>query len=94
MYEAVSTVDGLCRAARRQRCRRMQHGKPAVPLHNEGRKNLMTVTMSEALAGCLDGQPDVPEDMFELLTAMVVDDDCSAASEWMLRHNKLPLADG
>ena len=51
----------------------------------------MTVTMSEALAGCLDGQVDVPEDMFELLTAMVLDDDCSAASEWMLQHVKLPL---
>ena len=51
----------------------------------------MTVTMSEALAGCLDGQVDVPEDMFELLTAMVIDDDCSAASEWLLQHVKLPL---
>ena len=52
----------------------------------------MTVTMSEALAGCLAEQPDVPEDMFELLAAMVADDDCPATSEWMLQHEKLPLS--
>ena len=51
----------------------------------------MTVTMSEALAGCLAGQPDVPDDMFELLTAMVVDDGCPAVSEWLLQDKKLPL---
>ena len=48
-------------------------------------------TMSEALAGCLAGQPDVPDDMFELLTAMVVDDGCPAVSEWLLQHKELPL---
>ena len=52
----------------------------------------MTASMSEALTSCLAGQIDVPEDMFEMLTAMAVAEDCSAASEWMLRHKKLPLA--
>ena len=52
---------------------------------------VMKVALSEALACCFAQQPDVPEDMFELLTAMVIDDDCAAASEWMLKQKELPF---
>ena len=48
-------------------------------------------TMSEALAGCLVGQADVPDDMFELVAGLAVDDGCSAVSEWLLQHERLPL---
>ena len=51
----------------------------------------MTVTLPEALAGCLAERPDAPDDMFELVAGLAVDDGCSAASEWLLRHTKLPF---
>ena len=53
----------------------------------------MNVTLSEALAVCLNGQADVdiPDDMLELLTTMVVDDGSAAVSELLLHHKELPL---
>ena len=51
----------------------------------------MTVTMSEALAGCFAQQPDVPDDMLELLTDMVVDDGSATVSEWLLKQKELPF---
>ena len=51
----------------------------------------MTVAMSEALVGALAEQPDVPDDMFELVAGLAVDDSSAAASGWLLNHKKLPL---
>ena len=52
----------------------------------------MATDISEELMGCLAWQPDVSDDLFELVTAMAVDDGNRAASEWLLQcSNRLPL---
>ena len=51
----------------------------------------MTVSLSEALAGCLDWHPNVSDDLLELVVGLAVDDGCSEASEQLLQYDSLPL---
>ena len=47
--------------------------------------------LSQILVGCLDGQPDVCDGMFELVAALTVEDGSEAASTRLLQHDCLPL---
>ena len=51
----------------------------------------MAVDISEALTASVAQQSDVSEDMFELLTDLVLAENNAAASELLLRDKNLPL---